>query len=173
VLIFPKLTKIQNNFYRGEMFFNMKYKITSIALVLALTSCNNENSLGYMSDKSKLDAVLPGVADRNKVQEILGSPSSKSSFGPETWFYVQQKTNRVAFFAPDIKDQDVVAVRFNNLGIVENVERKGLQDGKTVEISKDETRTEGKSVTLWQQLLGNLGRYNSGPRDAATPKGTR
>jgi outer membrane protein assembly factor BamE (lipoprotein component of BamABCDE complex) len=153
------------------MFIKNNNKKRVLLAMFVLAACNNPGTAGYMTDSAMINAVQLGVADKAKVQEIMGSPSSKSSFGNETWYYVQQKTNRVAFFAPEITDQDVIAIRFNAAGVVDNIQRKGMGDSKNVAVAQDETRTEGRSITVWQQLLGNLGRYESGPRDASAPRG--
>ncbi len=55
----------------------------------------------------------------------------------------------------------MLAITFNEAGVVENVGRYGLEDGKVVEISRRVTETNIKGITLIQQLLGSFGRIRA------------
>jgi outer membrane protein assembly factor BamE (lipoprotein component of BamABCDE complex) len=58
-------------------------------------------------------------------------------------------------------DQGVVGIVFNNKGVVTRVDEYTKEAAKDVAVSTDKTPTEGNSITIWQQLLGNLGKFNT------------
>ncbi len=133
-------------------------------VVLITTSCvkTPENS-GYVKGGAvNMDRIKIGVTDKNDVQYLLGSPSSTSTFGEDTWYYIGLKMENSAYLKSEVVDQDILIVKFNENGIVTDIIRKGGEDRRNIAISEDETPTEGNRMTVMEQLLGNLGRYNGG-----------
>lgn len=139
-------------------------RIISSALLLALLSAcvATTHNRGYNSEKMQTNssAIKPGVANINTVKNVLGSPSVTSSYGNKTWYYVSTKTESTAFLEPKIVDQNVIAIAFNDQNIVTDVKKYTREDMRLIELRKDVTRTEGNDLTVLQQLLGNVGRFN-------------
>ena len=54
-----------------------------------------------------------------------------------------------------------MAIVFDKQGVVTSVHQFTDKDQQQVAISTEKTPTEGNHITIWQQLLGNLGRFNS------------
>lgn len=106
-------------------------------------------------------------SSRDDVLALLGTPSSHSTFGPETWYYVSQRKETMAFLKPKTVEQEVLALYFDEAGQVQEIDHYGLQDGVKVAIAKDITPTEGHSMGVMEQLLGNFGKFN---RNSGAPK---
>jgi len=125
---------------------------------LFLTGCvkSTANS-GYITKFARVGELNEGKTNREGVLKIMGSPSSKASFGKETWYYVSIKTEHAAFLDTKVVDQDVVSITFNDTGI----DRYGLSDGRRIKFAEDFTPTEGNTFGVVEQLLGNLGRFNT------------
>lgn len=105
--------------------------------------------------------------------EQLGSPSSTASFGPETWYYISAHKQRKAFLEPEVLDQDVVQIEFNTAGLVDKIQTYTLKDGKKIDMVERTTPTEGHSMGVVEQILGNVGRFGGGagrhgPHDATS-----
>jgi len=133
-------------------------------LVLSLSACAaQQETRGYVPDEDRIAEVVKGVHDRNSVERLLGSPSAVSTFENSTWYYITRKTEKVAFFDEEVTDQQVVAVVFDDAGIVSDIRRYTLEDGQEVALVDRETPTRGRELTILEQLLGNLGRFS--PRD--------
>ena len=131
------------------------------AVALAVVACSPRiDSRGNLPDPDKLAEIKPGKHSRNDVAEILGSPSSIAVFDQETWYYISKRTEAVAFFEPDVAERQVVIVRFNKKGVVTGVETLGLEQGHAVEAVERKTPTAGAELSIMQQLLGNMGRFN-------------
>ena len=132
-------------------------------LLLALPACvSKTNNGGYVNDLDINNEVIIGQSTRNDVMERLGSPSSKSSFGNEAWYYISDQQETVAFLKPEITDQRVTRVEFDEAGLVKNIQHLSKKDRLEFDTVTRTTPTEGHSMTVMEQLLGNVGRFNSG-----------
>ncbi|MBK8908947.1 MAG: outer membrane protein assembly factor BamE [Rhodospirillales bacterium] len=114
---------------------------------------------GNTPDPERLAAVTPGVHTRGDVQQVLGSPSSVALFDGETWYYIGNRTETTAFFAPDVIERQVLAVHFNRAGVVDSIQSLGLEQGQEVNLVERETPTSGNELTFIQQIVGNVGRF--------------
>ena len=114
---------------------------------------------GNLPDPDAVLQVQPGVDDRTQVAKILGTPSSIATFNDKTWYYISKKTSRVAFWDPDILDQEVLMVKFDDTGLVSDMKVYGLENAHDITPDPNETPTYGRELTILQQLLGNLGRF--------------
>ncbi len=117
---------------------------------------------GFAPQIAELDALSAGVDTRGSVLRKLGRPSSTGSFDADVWYYVASRTEKFAFYAPKVVDRTVAAVRFDEAGLVTQVNRYGLEDGKVVDLVTATTPTYGRELTVIQQLFGNIGRINAG-----------
>jgi len=135
-------------------------------LALALLSCSPRVAhWGNLPDPDKLAQIKPGRDTRDDVAAILGSPSSVGVFDQESWYYISERTETVAFFAPDVSERHVIIIRFDKNGVVKKIDNLGLEQGNLVEPVDRETPTAGTEMSILRQLLGNLGRFNK-PKDA-------
>lgn len=141
-----------------------RLRIAASALVLAtaLSGCAKTIEYrGYVPEQDALAEIKPGVDTRQTVSERLGTPSSVTTFGDDAWYYISSTTAQVAFFNPEEIDRKVVAITFDEAGMVREVERYGLKDGQEVAFVERETPTRGRSLTVLQQVFGNIGRIGS------------
>ena len=111
-------------------------------------------------DLDKLVEIVPGKTEKSKVEKILGSPSIKSDFGEDTWMYVSGRTKTLAFFKEEMLDRKIIYISFIQTGVVDAIGTLSEKDGRKVELVNRQTPTAGQRITLIQQLLGNIGRFN-------------
>lgn len=114
---------------------------------------------GNSVDDTRVGELVPGTHTREDVSMILGSPSSVSLFGKETWFYIGDQQETLAFLEPEVVDRRVVTCRFNDDGVLESVESFGIERGKKVDIVDRTTPTRGNEMTILEQFMGNIGRF--------------
>lgn len=95
----------------------------------------------------------------------LGSPSTRSSFGQEEWYYISIRKETVAFLESDIEKQDVVRFTFDDGGVVTAIDKFDKKDGRQVAIEDDRTPTAGHKLGFIEQVFGNIGRFNKGADD--------
>jgi len=132
-------------------------------LTLGLTACSPMvSNHGYVPLDSEIDSIVPGRDTRSSIEEKLGSPTTSGTLGDDTIYYVASRFERVGPFAPNEIERRVVAISFNSLDVVSNVEEFGLEEGRVVALSRRVTDTGLSDVGLIQQLFGNLGNIQPG-----------
>lgn len=148
-----------------------------VVLLCAIAACApRQDYRGVTLDEDKLGLIAVGQTTEAQVGALLGSPSTTSTFAEwgTTYYYISSETEAVAFLAPELIDQQVVAISFDKDNKVQSVKRYGLKDGKQVAFVDRETPTRGKELTVLEQLFGNLGRFNSNTGGATgSPGGYR
>lgn len=126
-------------------------------LASGLAACgNNARQHGYVLAENALDQVPVG-SSREQVLLVLGSPSTTSTIAGDTFYYISQTIDDNPIMGREIRDQRVLAVYFDDKGLVKQIANYGLQDGKVFDFISRKTRTGGAEVNLIAQLLGAIG----------------
>lgn len=134
------------------------------AAVLAaagLSACIGENfQHGYVVDERAVHQVKAGMGPE-QVLQTLGTPSTVSTVGNKSWYYVSQNTRRrVAFLNESTQDQRVTAVYFNPGMKVERVALYGLQDGKVFDFISRTTPAGGGQQAFIGQMFKGLTKFD-------------
>ena len=117
---------------------------------------------GYRLDEATIAQIEPGRSSRQQVLQLLGSPSSVATFDDDAWYYVSQRTEKASFYQEDIVEQDVVTITFDDQDLVTGVDRFGLERTAAIDPVDRVTPTAGAEPSILKQLIGNIGRFNSG-----------
>jgi len=132
----------------------------AVAFVATLWGCSSRiDQRGNLPDPDVLANVEVGHINKPGVQELLGTPSSVSLFDGEAWYYISERTEKVAFFDPKVLDRKVIVIKFDNKGVVSEMTTLGLEDSRSVEIVERKTPTAGQELGFLRQLFGNIGRF--------------
>lgn len=134
--------------------------ISAIALVAGCATSVEQR--GNLPTQEKIAEVHPGTTTKDEVIKILGSPSSVSIFNDKSWYYISRRTGQFAFFDPNVLDQQVYIVNFDDQGVVTVVDHKGLEDGKEIIPVARATPAPGRELSFLEQVIGNLGKFNKG-----------
>ncbi len=128
----------------------------------ALSACAPQIDVhGYVPVAADVDAITPGKDTQNSVLALLGTPTTTGAQGSDTWYYISSRVERVAFLAPKEVDRQIVAVVFAGNGRVSAVEHFSLEDGRIIDLNRNVTITDGRRLTFFEQLLGNLGSFSA------------
>ena len=139
-----------------------KIQRVTFSLLLVLAACSPKvHNGGYIGEEDIKSEITVGQTTKDQVQDKLGSPSSRSDFGPETWYYIDNRQETWAFMAPEVVKQDVVGIVFDKNGVVSSVQNYNIKDGQQFAMEKKVTPTEGHTFGFFEQLLGNIGRFNN------------
>ena len=131
-----------------------------IAAGIAIAACSPiVNQRGNLPDAVVVDSIELGAQSRDEVARMLGTPTTVATFGGEVWYYISARTETVAFLAPYIVDQRVVAIAFDDTGRVKSIDRYDLADGQEIELDERVTPTGGKTLGFFEQIIGNFGRF--------------
>jgi len=123
---------------------------------------------GFAPTPGSLEKLEIGSQSREDVVRLIGSPSAVATFNPNTWYYISQKQETYAFFKPEILEQNVLQLTFNESGRLQAMKKYDLSDGRDIEMVSRITPTAGKELTILEQIMGNVGRF-SGPRQETNP----
>ena len=119
-------------------------------------------SHGYVPSDSDLAMLVVGQDTRDTVGDFVGRPSSAGVLEDGGWYYVGSRWREVGWKKPEEISREVVAISFDEGGVVQNIERFGLQEGRVVTLSRRVTDSNIKGVTFLGQLLGSIGNVNAG-----------
>lgn len=132
------------------------------AFAAALSACVPQVDVhGYVPIAADVAAITPGKDTQESVLALLGTPTSKGAQGSDTWYYISSRVERVAFMAPNEVERQIVAVIFTGNGRVSAVEHFSLADGRIIDLNRNVTVTDGRRLTFFEQLLGNLGSFSA------------
>lgn len=134
---------------------------TCLALAaLCVSACTpTQATRGNIVESFRMEKVTIGESSRTDVLRHLGSPTTQAPFDENVWYYIGQKTEKRGIFDPEVVDERIVVVAFNDEGLVDVIEEI---DNERVDLPmvRRKTPTGGHEVTFLQQLLGNVGRFN-------------
>ena len=113
---------------------------------------------GHVRDAAVLAQIEPGVQTREDVARLLGTPSAVGTFDDKRWYYISRRTETEAFYAPELVDQDITEIAFDENGVVAEVTSLSLADARAIEPVEEESPTRGRELSFFEQIFGNIGR---------------
>jgi outer membrane protein assembly factor BamE (lipoprotein component of BamABCDE complex) len=129
---------------------------------------------GFQAVEANPKDVKVGVDDKTTVMQHLGSPSTIAAFDPNTWFYITQISDQVAFHRPQVMRRDVVVIAFNKADDkVSAVSTYTLKDGKVIPYDKRYSPTRGRELSVLEQILGTIGNGSIAPQQDINPGSQR
>ena len=141
---------------------NTRRSFLILGLGLGLSGClgyDGSVEHGYIVDPDALAQVKVGTS-AEQVLSIMGSPSTTSTIGGDSWYYISQKTERkLAFMAPKVTDQRVLAIYFGPGKKVARIANYGLEDGKVFDFISRTTPTGGADQSFVKNMLKGLLRF--------------
>ncbi|MCG5239168.1 outer membrane protein assembly factor BamE [Azospirillum doebereinerae] len=116
---------------------------------------------GNLTDPELVAELQPGQSRRDDVAAVLGTPTSVGTFDPNVWYYIGQKTEKTAFFQPEVVERRVVIVRFDDAGTVREIKKLDKSNGQDIEMVDRSTPTAGREMSFLEQMMGNVGRFSA------------
>lgn len=136
--------------------------ILAFLAVLGVAACAPiYRNHGYVPPDLELAQVVPGQTTREDLPALVGRPSAQGLLTGSGWYYVGSRWRRQGPSAAVEVDREVVAISFAADGVVSNVERFGLEQGRVVTLSRRVTEGSVTEISLIGQLLGNLGNFQA------------
>lgn len=133
-----------------------------IASAAVVSGCNPTlRSHGFRYPDGDVPELTVGEDTQSSVLATLGNPSTRGMFEDDTWYYISATREYLAYLRPDTRERRVIALRFDEEGVLAEKVEYGLEDGRVVAFVDRETPTRGRELTLIEQLLGNVGRLPS------------
>ena len=127
-----------------------------------LVSCTQPIEVhGNRISLKAFDNIEPGKTTEQQVLEQLGKPVITQDYGPKSWVYVESKSQKSVFSGKKILNRTVVRVSFNKKGIATSIDIIPYDKEFDPKIATRKTPTAGQEITVFQQLIGNFGRFES------------
>jgi outer membrane protein assembly factor BamE (lipoprotein component of BamABCDE complex) len=150
----------------------MARSLMALALAAGLAACTPDIDLHGNNPTSERMALLKPGLTKADVVALLGSPSQTSTFGGDSWYYISNRMETVAVLPPKELDRKVVIVTFSRGGLVQEINKLDLDDGKKVAMDSAATPSSGRELGIFEQLIGNVGRFNAkGNKDGKNSDG--
>ena len=147
----------------------IKRLILGCVIACALTACGLENYPGGdLPTQARLDAIHVGDS-KEKVLRVLGAPATDSlplSDGSSFLIYAQNMKISQMFFDPKETSRDVYAYYFNSQDTLIEQKHLTLADKVSIKYDSHQTDVGGKEMSVWEQVIQNFGRYNTGSQDS-------
>lgn len=141
-----------------------------MAALLAVSACEPKvENRGYVRNAVWKDQIAIGQTTKDQVLSIFGSPSSQSTFGDETWYYINERKEATAFLKPKVVEQNVVRLTFDANGVVSKMETFDNSSSKQFDVARRVTPTEGHQLGFVEQIIGNIGRFNKDSGGSGPP----
>lgn len=140
--------------------------IRSLALVgatsvaLALGGCAQVDTHGFVPVETEIAQIGVGMAAED-VRTLLGAPAAEGFQGTNAWFYISSRVRRLAFLPPQVTERNILAITFDSANRVSQVDRLSLQDGRLIDLNHNVTITDGRRLSFFEQLLGNIGNFST------------
>ena len=137
-------------------------RIFIIFIFLFILNCSSNkvsNNHGFISLEAKFEKITINKTNKNDIINIIGPPSSISSFDNNKWFYIQRiKTNQSLFKLgiKKIKKNDILVVKFNNRGILNDKKILNINDMNDIKFSKDITEKEFKQNDMLFKIFSSI-----------------
>jgi outer membrane protein assembly factor BamE (lipoprotein component of BamABCDE complex) len=116
---------------------------------------------GNRVDPDQLGELVPGVSTRADVASLLGTPTMHASFDDNVWLYIGSVTRPVIGGTQHVNSEETVALTFDQGGLLRDVQVNTKKNAMPVTMIARVTPSPGSNASFMQQLLGNVGRFNS------------
>lgn len=143
----------------GKISATIRLSLCASALFLVASCSNLDRKHGYVPEDEQLEQIIVGVDTKETVADVVGHPATSGVLSNGGWYYVKSKFRAYGVRERKEIDREVLAISFDQDGVVSNIERFGLQDGKVVAISRRVTDSNIKGIGFLRQLFGSIGNF--------------
>jgi outer membrane protein assembly factor BamE (lipoprotein component of BamABCDE complex) len=140
----------------------MRTKFFLMGMLFVLAGCaKNESIIGYSFPDGYEQHLKVGRTSKDDVIQLLGAPTTESSYGEKTYYYISQRQYYKAFMEPVLEDQKVLALKFNKNDVLSAASQYDLNDYKSIEHDNSKTELRGNEMGVLEQMMHNVGRFGS------------
>ena len=122
-------------------------------------SINKVSNLhGFRFIDTKFEKIEPNRSNKNDVRNIIGPPSSISTFD-DTWLYFERKKTNQSLFKlgkKKISRNNILIIEFNNRGLVKDKVLLDLSDMNDIKIAEKKTKKDFSQDSFVYNLLSTL-----------------
>ena len=123
-------------------------------------------------DKKQQKLVLNST-NKNDITNLLGPPSTKSTFDNDVWIYIERKTSKSSVFTLGrnvLIVNNVLVLEINNRGLLVKKDFFNIDDMKKIKISKDQTTVTYTKRSFVYDFLASMRQKINDPLGKRTRK---
>jgi outer membrane protein assembly factor BamE (lipoprotein component of BamABCDE complex) len=130
----------------------------SLVLGMVAGCAETLDTHGQVLLPSALAQIKPNITTKDDVVRLLGTPSAKGTMNDNRWYYVNSVVGKKAFSPHNLKNRKVLMLDFDpSSSVVIGMSERTEADGKMLEPSRAETKTQGQTMGFIEQVMGNVG----------------
>ncbi len=134
-------------------------RFVTLAVVITSAGCTpTYRNHGYIPPEEELQKLAVGVDTRATVESSVGPPTAGGVLSGGDFYYVRSRTKTVGMRETREINRQVLAISFDSRGVVRNIERFDLKNGRVVPLTRRVTASGVSDTSLLRQLTGNIGR---------------
>ena len=127
--------------------------------VSACTLKKVERHHGVHFLNKKHEKLTVNKSNKNDILELLGSPSTKSTFDNDLWIYIERKTDNSSlakFGSERIIVNNVLLLEINSMGLLETKEFLDLNNMQELRFVEQTTENQYKKNTFIFDFLSSM-----------------
>lgn len=132
-----------------------------IAFIFILSCSTNKvkNNHGVLSLNSKFNKIVVEKSNSNDILNLLGPPSTKSSFDTNIWIYIERKKTNQSIFKlgrQKIEKNNVLVLELDNKGILAKKKLYNLDDMNDYKFVEKDTQKDFSQNSFVYGVLSSL-----------------
>ena len=137
-------------------------KIFLFFIVFFILNCSfNEVSKhhGVLFLDKKQEKLFINATNKNDIIEILGPPSTKSTFNNDVWIYIERKTSKgslLTFGRNKLITNNILILEINNRGLLAKKDFLDINDMNELKFSKDTTEIVYSKKSFIYDFLSSM-----------------
>ena len=131
--------------------------ITSFFSACSLKSVTKHHGVHFL-DKKQTKLII-NKSNKNDIIDLLGMPSTKSTFDNDIWIYIERKSissELKSFGKQRIIKNNVLLLEINSMGLLETKEFLDLNNMNDIKFIKETTKPLNKRNTFVYDFLSSL-----------------
>ena len=138
----------------------MKYFFIIVLIFIVSCSTNKvKNNHGVLSLNNKFNKIVVEKSNSNDILNLLGPPSTKSSFDTNIWIYIERKKTNQSIFKlgkQKIDKNNVLILELNNKGILAKKKLYNLDDMNNYKFVEQVTQKDFSQNSFVYGVLSSL-----------------
>ena len=148
-----------------------------IIFFLFVVNCNfnkvvNNHGVHFLDKKQ--DQLIVNTSNKNDIINLLGPPSTKSTFNNDLWIYIERKKTRTTLFKlgkKKILTNNVLLLEIDKRGLLAKKELIDINDMNKIKFSTDATELTHKKKSFVYDFLSSMRQKINDPLGVRKKKG--
>ena len=140
----------------------MKNLFILLLITLFFSACTLkrvEKHHGVHFLNKKQEKLTVNQSNRNDILELLGSPSTRSTFDNDLWIYIERETKRpsiLVFGQEEVIINNVLLLEIDNMGLLHKKEFLDVTKMENIKFTEQVTESQYKQRTFIYDFLSSM-----------------